>query len=349
MSDQAATPPKRAITLTDVANAAGVSRATASLVMRNSPLVADETRARVLETMQTLGYVYNRNAARMRTQQSYTIGLVVPDISNPFYAELTVAVERELNESGYIALLANTSDSPSRQARFVETVLEHGVDGLLITPARATPAENLLATTKRIAVVQFIRSVPDLAVDYVGSDNVNGTFQAVAHLFERGHRRIAFIGGMPPSSALRERLEGYALAHAAAHTPIDETLIVGGAVSRSAGYNAVTALLERAHPPTAIMCYNDVVAFGAMLSLQAAGLMPGRDMAVVGYDNIADSASWHPPLTSVSGDPQHIGSAAVERLMQRINDLALPPARIILPSELIIRQSSERYFQRAEQ
>jgi LacI family transcriptional regulator len=327
------------VTLVDVAQEAGVSRATASLVLRNSPLVAEETRQRVLESMQKLGYVYNRGAARLRTQQSYTIGLVVTDISNPFYAELTMAAENRLDQGGYVALLANTSDTASKQSRFLDSVLEHGVDGVLICPAKETSAYVIEHLHKRIPVVQFVRSVRTLNIDYVGSDNVSGTQLAVEHLIQHGHQRIALLGGPPESSARLERLSGYRAALKRHSVPFDEELIIGGTVTRDGGYNAVMLALENQHPPTAAMCYNDIVAFGVMLGLQAAGRVPGKDFSVMGYDNIADSASWRPALSTVSGDPRTIGEAAVSRLLERINNPELEPRQIFLPASLVIRES----------
>lgn len=323
----------------DVAHDAGVSRATASLVLRNSPLVAAETRQRVLDAMQKLGYVYNRGAARMRSRQSYTIALVVTDISNPYYAELTMAAEHQLEQSGYVALLANTSDTASKQSRFLDTVLEHGVDGVLICPAQETPAGAIENLNRKIPVVQFVRSVRNLDLDYVGSDNVNGARLATEHLISHGHRRIAFLGGPFQSSTLKERQEGYTSALKASGLPIDEALIVSGSMSRTAGYEALLQVLKMPSPPTAAMCYNDIVAFGVMLGLQAAGRIPGKDFAVVGFDNIADAASWQPPLTTVSGDPRSVGEAAVSRLLARISNPDLAPNRILLPSSLIVRQS----------
>ncbi|MCC7209951.1 MAG: LacI family DNA-binding transcriptional regulator [Anaerolineae bacterium] len=333
------------VTLVDVAREAGVSRATASLVLRNSPLVADETRERVLAAMQSLGYVYNRGAARLRTRQSHTIGLVVPDISNPFYAELTVAIENQLDQGGYVALLANTSDTAGKQARFLESVLEHGVDGVLISPAKETSPEVIENLNRMIPVVQFVRRVPGLAVDYVGSENVNGTRAAVEHLIDHGHRRIAFLGGAFHSSSLKERREGYTLALEGHGLPVDETLMISGSISRNAGYQALLQVMKNPDPPTAAMCYNDVVAFGVMLGLQDTGRIPGKDFAVVGFDNIADAASWRPALTTVSGDPHTIGEAAVTRLLSRIAHRDAEVESILMPSQLLVRESCGAHAQ----
>ena len=329
----------RRITLVDVARHAGVSRATASLVVRNSPLVAEETRQRVLDSMQKLGYVYNRGAARLRTQQSFTIGVIVLDISNPFFAELTLGAEEQLEASGYVALLANTADDAGRQSRLLDIVLEHGVDGVLLCPAQETPPELIASLHRKLPVVQFVRSLPGIDVDYVGADHEHGTKLGVDHLIMHGHQRIAYIGGPMNSSARQERLDGYYEALQYHDLTVDESLVVAGPGSRASGYNAILRLLEHPDPPTAAMCYNDVVAFGVMLGLQTVGRAPGEDFGIVGFDNIADAATWHPALTTISGDPREIGKVAASQLLERLNNPALEINRIILPTTLIMRES----------
>ena len=330
--------PKR-ITLIDVAKDAGVSRATASLVMRESPLVAEKTRKRVLQSMDKLGYVYNRGAARLRTQKSFSIALVVLDISNPFFAELTLGAEDQLEQSGYVALLVNTSDSASKQARFLETVLEHGVDGVLLCPASDTQPDEIDRLNAQVPTVQFVRSIGGVDVDYVGAEHVDGTRLGVEHLIGHGHTRIAYIGGPTNSSARQERLDGYISALEKHNIPVDESLIVASPGTRDAGYNAILKLLNTPNAPSAAMCYNDVEAIGVMLGLQSIGLIPGQDFAVIGFDNIADSATWPPALTTISGDPRNMGEVAASQLLKRIDNPQIPHSRISLPSHLIVRES----------
>lgn len=327
------------ITLVDVAKDAGVSRATASLVLRDSPLVADTTRQRVQDSMQRLGYVYNRGAAKLRTQLSNSIGLVVTNIANPFYAELTIGAEGELEQSSYVALLANTSDTASKQSRFFDTVLEHGVDGVLVCPAKETTIEDLERLSRQIPVVQFVRALPDLNIDYVGSDNVGGMQMAVEHLIEHGHQRIAFIGGPSQSSARQERLHGYISALTAQAIDVDESLIINTAVSREGGRHAILDLVDLSNPPTAAVCYNDIIAFGVMVGLQSIGRVAGGDFAVIGFDDIEDATSSIPSLTTISVDPKNIGRVAVNRLLDRIKKPDLEPTHILLESSLIVRES----------
>lgn len=333
------TPSPKTITLNDVAKDAGVSRSTVSLVLRNSPLVADKTRARVLDSIKRLGYVYNRGAASLRSHQSSTIGLVVTDITNPFFAELTVGVEDVLEESQYIALLGNTSDTLRKQNLLLERLQEHRPDGVLLCPTDGTSLEQVRRLQRQASLVLFVRYLPDLAIDYVGVDNVNGAEQATAHLLAHGHTRIAFIGGSPSSSARRDRVQGYVAQMRRAGKRVDDELLTVGSVTREEGRRAILKLLEREEPPTAALCYNDVVAFGVMLGLQEAGRIPGADFGVVGFDDIAESALWQPGLTTVALEPRRLGEVAARLLLERIAEPDMPPRQVILSCRLIVRDS----------
>lgn len=288
----------RRMTLVDVARDAGVSRATASLVLRDSPLVAETTRAKVLASMHKLGYVVNRAAASLRTRRSQTIGLIVTDLGNPFFAQMTVGSEAELGE-------ANHALRRWRLPFVLVTRYLHGVDA-----------------------------------DYVGADNVLGAVLAVDHLIAGGHRRIALVGGPADSSARQDRQRGYRDALARHGLSVDNTLSIASPVTRDGGHRAMFVLLQHRDPPTAALCYNDVVALGAMLALQAAGLAPGQDIAVVGFDDIEEAALWRPTLTTVSIPPGQIGARAAALLLERIADPDGLPRQVILAPTLVVRDSS---------
>jgi LacI family transcriptional regulator len=179
----------------------------------------------------------------------------------------------------------------------------------------------------------------DNDTDYVGPDNVLGAKLAVEHLIAHGHRRIAFIGGPAQSAPRRDRLLGYRSALEQHNLSVDETLLPTSATTRMGGYQAILSLLMQNDPPTAALCYNDIVAFGVMLGLQAHGRMPGQDFAVIGFDDIADAALWYPPLTTVSIAPYQMGATGAQRLLERIASPDDPPRRIILPPSLVIRAS----------
>jgi LacI family transcriptional regulator len=328
------------VTLLDVARHAGVSRATASLVVRDSPLVTEVTRQRVLASMQKLGYVYHRAAATLRTQRSHTVGLVIPDITNPFFAELTLGIEERLDEANYVVVLTNTSESPEKQNRILTAMYENNADGILFCPAVGTSREAFaMLFQEHLPVVLLVRYLFDADSDYVGTDNVLGAELAVEHLIAHGHQRIAFIGGPATSSARLERLQGYQNALQRHNLSVDEALLPTSSTTRDGGHQAILPLLALDDPPTAALCYNDVVAFGVMLGLQANGRILGQDFAVIGFDDIAEAALWHPPLTTISIRPRQIGRLAAQRLLERIARPEDPPERVILPPSLVVRSS----------
>ena len=284
-------------TLTDIADFAQVSRSTVSLVLRQSPLVAEKTRARVLEAIETLGYVYNRGAASMRSGRSNTIGLVVSEITNPFYAELTSGIERVLEAAVLLTFLANTNEDRIRQGRFIQRMREQNADGIILSPAEGTGRREIEDLQRsRLPVVQILRQVAGTATDYVGANYRLGVELATEHLIERGHDKIAFIGAARQTSALFERLQGF-------HAVLDRrgltpNRIVPCPSSRIDAVEAVMAMMRSDTPPTALLCHNDMIAHGALGALAQLGIEAGREVAVIGFDDVAESAISRPPLTT---------------------------------------------------
>lgn len=339
MADRDRVKPFKRVTLAMVAKNAGVSRATASLVLRGSPLVAEQTRAQVLASMERLGYVYHRAAASLRTHRLQTIGLIVSDITNPFFAELTVSIEAQLERQNYAVLLCNTSDELSKQARIFDTMRQYPLDGLLICPARGTQPAMLDPLRRWGLPFVLVTRYLDEETDYVGPDNVRGAEVAVEHLLGHGHQRIAFLGGPVDSSARRDRLLGYLHAHQRHGVPVDDSLAVTSPVTREGGLSALLELLASPNPPTAALCYNDVVALGAMLGLRTMGRIAGRDFAVIGFDDIAEAALWRPALTTMATTPSQIGIEATRLLLARIENPCAPNRRITLQPQLVVRDS----------
>ncbi len=328
------------VTLLDVARDAGVSRATASLVLRGSELVADETRERVLASMSKLGYVYHRGAASLRTQRSNTVGLIVPDVTNPFFAEMTVGIEQRLDQAQHVVLLGNTAETLSKQERLLAMMQEYRADGVLLCPATGTSAQTIIRLRQvGLPFVLFTRYVDGVEADYVGADNRRGAELATEHLITLGHQRIAFVGGPANSSARRDRLQGYRTALEQHGLLIDPALQLTSPTTREGGHQCIRTLLELPGPPMAVLCYNDIVAFGVMLGLQASGLTPGRDVAVIGFDDIAEASLWRPALTTVAISPRQIGEEAARLLLERIAAPDAAARQIILQAKLIVRQS----------
>jgi LacI family transcriptional regulator len=336
---------KARVTLRDIASDASVSRATVSLVLRDVPVVAQKTRERVLRSMTRLGYVYHRGAASLRTQRTHAIGLIVTDITNPFFAEIIVAIENKLGDAGYVILLGNSSETVSKQQRLLATMQEYPADGVLLCPATDRSAEFTgQFQNSRVPIVLFARNLPGVESDYVGVDNVYGAQVAVEHLISLGHRRIAFIGGAEEVSSRQERIVGYLNALRKHRRPIDRTWILASPPNREGGYQSVQHLLQLPAAPTAALCFNDMVAIGAMQALSAAGQKPGQDFALIGFNDIAESALCRPPLTTVDTTPGKIGELAAEMLINRITRAGQPFRKLILRPELIVRESCGRPF-----
>ena len=333
---------QESVTLTEVAGHAGVSRSTVSLVLRGSPLVAAETRERVQAAMAALGYIYNRGAANLRAARTQTVGLLVCELNNPFYAELTAGVDDVLDTEGFVAFIANTAEQPERQDRFLQRMREHNVDGVILCPAAGTQAELLDRLDRwRLPCVQALRFVSDQGRDYAGVDYQAGIETVTEHLISLGHRRIAFVGGTLDHSAYAARHAGFTAAMRR-HGLADD-LVLRCPLTRRSGAEMADHLLNRPQAPmaapTAALCYNDVVALGLMLGLEARGLRAGRDLAVTGFDDVPEAALSRPALTTVATSARQIGQEAARLLLRRIADPQGPPERIILPSRLVVRQS----------
>ncbi len=321
------------VRIKDVAREAGVALSTAALALRDDSRLREETRRAVREAAARLGYVYDRSAAMMRSGRSHTIGLLVCEITNPFYAELTAGVEEALDAAGYVTMLANTAESALRQRRMLERFREQSVDGVIIMPATGTPAsliDDLEAwNLPHVTVMRGFRKGA-----HAGPDNRAGTRLATEHLLHLGHRNIAFLGGAAKNSVTTARWEGYARTMAKAGLEAQHISCITdiGEAAR------LTHDLPR-HGPTALVCFNDSVAFGATLGLLRSGRMPGRDIALTGFDDIREAAVWFPPLTTVSSSPKGTGQLAAEILLERINNPDAPARRVFLQPRLVVRES----------
>jgi LacI family transcriptional regulator len=328
---------RQRVTLLDIAGDAGVSRATASLVIRNVPSVAQGTRKRVLRSIKRLGYVYHRGAASLRTQRSHAIGLIVSDITNPFFAEVIVAIEERLAAANLVTLLGNTSEDQAKESRLLKTMSEFPADGILICPALGTRSPEAPNLADQLPIVSFVRR--GVGLDYAGVDNAQGAQLAVEHLYQLGHRRIAFIGGNPKISTGRERIEGYQRALRRLSLQFDPLLIIPSVPNRLGGHDSVQKLLEMENRPTAALCFNDVVALGVIEALKHFGLKVGENFGVVGFNNIPDAAQSLPGLTTVDTSPRQLGETAAEMLLKRIEKRDAPIRTIILQPKLIVRHS----------
>ena len=331
---------KKPVSLRDVARYANVSTGTVSKVLNNNPSVASATRSHVEKVIEELGYVYNRSGAQLRNKRTGIVGVSICNLENPYFAENAVGIERALADLGLALILGHTEESATKQSEFLKTARQHNVEGLILMPALGTTRKMVEEIVGwGIPLVMVSRHVPCLGADYSGCDNPLAGRLATEYLLELGHERIAFVGATTRSSTGKDRLRGYKAALAATGRPANPDLIYACEADREKGYYAVRELLSRKDPPTAIVCFNDLLAFGVMLGLRSLGLEAGKDCSVVGIDNVVEAALWQPGLTTVAVDSRRIGQCAGLLLRQRIADPRRPSENLLLPPKLVVRDS----------
>lgn len=333
-------PPHRNATILDVASAAGVSKSTVSLVLNGSPLIKEETAAKVREVAAQIGYVYNRHAAEMRSQSSKVIGVVINDLMNPFFAEVLVGIERKLVQAGYITLMAHTSESLDLQTKLMRSMREQNAAGMILCPALGTkPALVKEIKAWGIPLVVMVRSLGKGAYDYAGSDNMLGTYIATKHLLEKGHRHIGFLGGQS-GAVFNDRLAGYRDALKKHRVREHPQLLCPALPTRQGGYEAVQRLLQVEPRATAAVCYNDITALGALAALGERNIAVGRDFAIIGFDGLLDTAHSNPPLSTVNIRPGALGEAAASLMLERLSSPDSAARRYIAKPELVLRASA---------
>lgn len=319
----------------DVALLAGVSVGTVSNVLNRPESVTEKTRTKVEQAMAELNFHRNASARQLRAGVSRTVGVIVMDVSNPFYTELARGIEDRLATDDHTLILSSSDDDPRREQRFLRLFAEQGVRGVLVTPMAST-AERL-GDLRRLGIPSVLMDSTDPAHASVGVDHVSGGRQAVAHLLDRGHRRILFLAGTPELQQTRHRLRGAVEAVTAAGLEPGEVLkVVNLAVltSNDAQQALVEALDSGGPAPTAVFAMNDVVALGVMRELRRRGLSIPHDMAVVGYDDLYFAAELMTPLSSVRQPMRQLGWAAADLLLTG-------QAHPLFEPELIVRASSD--------
>jgi LacI family transcriptional regulator len=333
--------PTGSVTITDLAHEADVSKSTVSLVLQDSPLIRPQTAARVRAAAERLGYVYNRRAADLRRKSSNIIGIVINDLSNPFFAELLVGMERKLCDAGYVCLMAHTDERLDLQEKVLISMREHHAAGLILCPVFDTP-RSVQETVGRwgIPLLVVIRPLSDGKFDYAGADNEAGTQIATEHLIAQGHKRIAFLGRAGAGPVYERRLAGYTRAMKKHKLRIEPEWLINVPPTRAGGRDGIRQVLELRDAPKAAVCYNDIIAFGALSALGERGMTAGRDFALVGFDGVAATEHSNPPLSTIDVEPGRLGEAAAEVMLKRIRNPAGAPMRHLATPRLVVRQSS---------
>ena len=327
-------------TILDIAREAGVSKSTVSLVLQGSGLIRPETAGRVRKAIEDVGYVYNRGAANLRKAHSNFIGMVINDLTNPFFAELAVGMERVFQSAGVVPFIANTAENPVRQEEVLKSLMEQDVAGLIVSPAHGTaPDAFRRIEAADIPVVFVMRRLADSRIPAVTPDNHRGAFMATSHLIRKGHRRLAFFGGFTGMSVYHERLGGFREACQAHGIEARDVTVVEGETNRRGGMACLETALGKQEPPTAALCFNDAVAFGAILGLRKRGLEPGADFAVVGFDDVVEAQHYMPALTSVAVDTAGLGERAAHAVLKMIQSRTTRAEDHIGAVNLVLRES----------
>ena len=332
-----------AIRLKDIARDLGISTVTVSKVLRGNTDISEKTRARVLKRMRELNYKPNMLARGLASGRTYTVGLVVPDLVHPFFAEFAKSLAGTLRGAQMALLLASAEENPELEQQEIRTLLGRNVDVLLIASCQAQLKSFYELGDERTPFLLVDRNFPYLAAHFVGSDDYEIGRIATEHLISTGRRRIAHIGGRAMSPSV-ERLRGYrdTLRRHQLDSPEDR-IVTRERVEESgdeAGYQAMQELLKVRHRPDAVFCYNDLTAIGAMEAVRAAGLTVPGDIAFVGAGNLRYARYLRVPLTSVDQHPEVLGLRAGELALEVMAKPDLPSRSVLLSPRLVIRQSS---------
>ncbi len=330
---------KSKVTIHDVAAEAGVSFGTVSRVINNDVHVKKETRERVLDVVEKLNYVANRQARSLAGGKTNSIGVLVPDLGTGYIGEIIRGIDAELSLADLDLILYTTHRTPTKEANYVANLASGMVDGLLLVLPRQP--QDLVKTMQQ-------RRFPFVLIDHqgtgqdcpaVGAMNWSGGYNATEYLISLGHKRIGFITGSMDLGCAVDRLAGYRSALKTNHIPEDEALIYEGNFDQPDGYVGASALLDLAHPPTAIFASNDVMAMGVMDAVRNRGLRVPQDISVVGFDDIPQASLVRPALTTINQPLEKMGRVATQVLLSMLETPEKETTRIELPTQLVVRDS----------
>jgi len=327
-------------TIKDVAKHVGVSTATVSHVINKTRFVSDEIKEKVLQTIRDLNYQPNAIARSLVKRKTHTIGIIISDILNPFYTAIVRGIEDVTYKSGYSVMLCNTDENVEKEILYIQVLMEKRIDGLVLSTAFQDGVHPLLSQLKGIPLVSIVRKMKGFNPDAVFGDNVGGAYQAIEHFIQLGHRRIGIISGPLGLSSGAERREGYEKALESHRIPIEEHWIKTGDFKKESGYFLTKKLLEEKVPPTALLVVNNQMTIGALNALKELGVRVPEDLSLISFDDMEWCSFMNSPLTTIEQSPYLMGKTAGEMLLQKINHKRSQPKKVVIPSHLIIRNST---------
>lgn len=328
-------------TLKDVAHEADVSKSTVSRVFNNPDKVRPSTREAVRAAAEKLGYKPNRVARRLRLKDgdAHLLGLVIPDIQNPFFADVTRGVDDAVRKHSYALLLSNSDEDAAKQKVALDTLRTESVDGVIVPPIEDEDEHVHRLIESGVPVVCVDRRLKGRRADTILSDNFEGAYEAVSHLIEHGHERIGFVGGISRISTTGDRRRAYTEALADHGIELDPALVREGDSRQESGRRLTEELLDLDHPPTALFTGNNLMTLGAYVALHERGVRIPEEVAVVGYDDVSWALALDPPPTVVDQPGYEMGQRAAEMLLQRIAEPDRTPTTVTLQHRLIVRRS----------
>ncbi|MDZ4767385.1 MAG: LacI family DNA-binding transcriptional regulator [Chloroflexota bacterium] len=330
-------------TIKEVAEQAGVSVATVSRVVNKSGYVSIDLQERVRSAMVSLNYKPSALARSLRRQETQTVGVLVPQLDQPFFSALAFAVEKTLFTNAYRSLVCSSEEDRDKEDAYIDMLMRQRVDGVVIAPTGHSTENIYRLLDSNIAVVLVDRDLTQVKVNRVLSANGAGAIAGARHLIDLGHRRIALVGASMHSESMHYRLEGAKEAIIAAGGEIDPDLIVLGVLPHfEMGYTAGVRLLsgDPVQRPTAVFALTDVMAIGVMHAAAELGMSLPKDLSIIGFDDIPAAKYIIPELTTVNQPIYQMGEVAATTLIRHIHDRELPLETLQLPTRLIIRKST---------
>ncbi len=327
-------------TMKDVAEKSGVSVATVSHVINKTRFVSKKITDRVNQAIAELNYYPSVVAQSLKSNQTKTIGMMVPNNSNPFFADLIRGVEDTCYDQGYNLILCNTDDNKNKQLNYLKVLIAKQVDGLIVVVTDREEKIAGLLSRQAIPVSLIDRDVPGLEADYFRSDNELGGYLAARHLIDLGHKKIGCISGPGELNTSIRRIAGFHRAMAETGLKVVPQWEVTGDFKSRGGYEAMKQILSLAKRPSAIIAGNDLMAMGSLCAAYEHGLKVPEDISVVGYDDILLASYACPPLTTILQPKHELGGMTAKALLARIKDKDLPKQSILLEPRLIVRDST---------
>ncbi len=327
------------ISIKDIAKMADVSHSTVSRALRHSPLINELTAEKIRRIAEESGYRASAVARSLVTRQTRTVGIVVTTIADPFAGGVVSGIEDAANDRGFSVILANSNADPEREIRVVRAFEERRVDGIIVTSSRAGAVYTPMIEQMRLPIVLLNNQHPSEFVHSVMIANIDASREATGYLIELGHRRIAYLGDRNGGQSDSERFAGYRRALEAADVPFRPELMVHGDGKPEGGTRAMAQLLALPQPPTAVFCYNDMTALGALRQIRSQGLRVPQDISLIGFDDLYIAQYTDPPLTTVRQPMRQMGRMAMETLLHLLTGSESVQS-VKVPGELIIREST---------